>query len=196
MQSYARQIHLSLDDFAAATVQQGNNQLKLAVELDEAENLQRYLTNPDLLAAELDLDPWLWMTDELKVSIGSNVGISATMKRRWLQQAKPTWFEYKPTIGANPGGDLVIVLSDYQVPFHNHKLHEASCDLIARLKPSIGVVNGDLVDFTRLSKYLVDGYKDSTVQQGVDESRSILRDLKSASKKTKWYMLPGNHEQR
>lgn len=88
----------------------------------------------------------------------------------------------------------VILTSDHHAPLHDKTLHSRTLDLLADEQPAEGVLMGDLMDFSTISRFRdKDGFAHS-VQSCLDAAFGILRDYREASPNTRWTMLPGNHD--
>lgn len=186
----------SLDEFAVhAEADIDGDKAKLSLDLIDEEP-SRYIQDPGLLLRAWDLDPTEWLVDKVQVKSSGTPRLTIELHRIWLKRANPpphmSWFlRTSPPVTGH-----VAVLSDHQAPMHDAKLHDLACDYLRSLRPSIIVVNGDLIDLPTVSKYRVDPFKTPSVQECVDAGYAILRDYRMACPGAVMYMLPGNHEQR
>lgn len=88
----------------------------------------------------------------------------------------------------------VILTSDHHAPLVDKTLHSLTLDLLADQQPEEGLLMGDLMDFSTISRFRdKDGFAHG-VQECLDSAFQILRDYREASPDTKWSMLPGNHD--
>lgn len=88
----------------------------------------------------------------------------------------------------------VILTSDHHAPLYDKTLHARTLDLLADQRPEEGLLMGDLMDFSTISRFRdKDGFAHG-VQECLDAAFQILRDYREASPNTKWSMLPGNHD--
>jgi len=93
-----------------------------------------------------------------------------------------------------------LFIPDLQIPDENKKAVNLMFDFIGDYKPDKVHIMGDLMNFTRISKFLVLGDSGATVKEELDASRKFLTDLE---KKVRHYKpdaeinyLEGNHELR
>lgn len=90
----------------------------------------------------------------------------------------------------------VILTSDHHAPLYDKTLHARTLDLLADEQPCEGVLMGDLMDFSTISRFRErDGFAHG-VRECLEGAFQILRDYREASPKTQWTMLPGNHDAR
>jgi hypothetical protein len=88
----------------------------------------------------------------------------------------------------------VILTSDHHAPLVDKTLHKLTLDLLADEQPTEGLLMGDLMDFSTISRFRdKDGFAHG-VQECLNGAFQILRDYREASPNTKWSMLPGNHD--
>lgn len=90
----------------------------------------------------------------------------------------------------------VLILGDFHVPYHDPAAIRAVLDYARRVRPTELVVNGDLLDFEALSRFLKDPRKVADPQNEIDEGAKILRDLEKAAPRANRVFLLGNHEER
>jgi len=92
--------------------------------------------------------------------------------------------------------DKVLVVSDIHIPYQDNKavniMHQFSKDY----KPNKIYINGDLVDFYRLSTFDQDPDRKFTVAEEIYQARIFLSDLRKNNKDAKITLLHGNHENR
>ena len=88
----------------------------------------------------------------------------------------------------------MILTSDHHCPLVDKTFHSLTLDLLADEQPSEGLIMGDLMDMSTVSRFRdKDGFAHS-VQECLDSAFQVLRDYREASPNTKWSMLPGNHD--
>jgi hypothetical protein len=95
--------------------------------------------------------------------------------------------------------EVLVILGDHQLPFANQKLTELSHYFLQDIKPDGLIYMGDLIDFPDLSKFETNPDFTSTVQTGIDQGYTTLRDLRDSAGLTKgseMIFLEGNHEVR
>lgn len=92
----------------------------------------------------------------------------------------------------------IVVISDHHAPHQDEGLHKVFLEWLADEKPDAGVVAGDLVDFSTISRHRQrDGYAQS-VNECLSAGYRILRDYVEATEQfgTSWTYLRGNHDDR
>ena len=90
----------------------------------------------------------------------------------------------------------VVLCGDHHAPLHDKTLHALFLDYLADNQPGEGVLLGDLMDFSTISRFRdKDGFAHG-VQECLDGAFQILRDYREASPNTHWTLLPGNHDAR
>jgi len=88
----------------------------------------------------------------------------------------------------------VVVLSDIQIPFEDPGALSQALDVVYRIKPDTVVLNGDVIDCYRESRFLHDPRKALDV---IEETHSRVRMLLAALEGIPYkYWLGGNHEDR
>lgn len=93
------------------------------------------------------------------------------------------------------GPQLVLVVSDHQIPYHDVKLHELTCQWIKRNKPDGLIILGDFIDFPSISKYDPDPENDTPVNEGIQAGYEVARDYVLSGKRSMWRRIsPGNHD--
>ena len=93
--------------------------------------------------------------------------------------------------------EKVMVTSDYHVPYMDVKAYEVMKQYIKDYKPNHFVINGDMMDFYKLSKFEKSPDRKSTTNQDIHVAKNILEDLRNTlGKRCKMYFLEGNHENR
>ena len=94
-------------------------------------------------------------------------------------------------------GERIIILSDHQCRYNNLEAEKSVLKLIKDFKPTVIVLNGDIVDFEALGKYPTKLEHRLTVMDDVAAARAMMARLrKAAGKDAKIYFVSGNHEQR
>ncbi|MBA2715188.1 MAG: hypothetical protein H0U55_16760, partial [Rubrobacteraceae bacterium] len=108
---------------------------------------------------------------------------------KWNGLPKPR----KPRAGKTR---TVILAADQHCPHEDRELHRTFCDYLADEQPDEGILMGDLMDFSSISRHRErEGYCQS-VNEGLQAGFNLLRDYREASPKTRWTLLRGNHDQR
>ena len=89
-----------------------------------------------------------------------------------------------------------MVTSDYHIPYQDDKAISLMLAYAKVYKPSIFVINGDLVDFYSMSKFdkNPEHYR---INDELDIAKDYLSKIKRViGSRTKYYLLEGNHEVR
>ena len=95
------------------------------------------------------------------------------------------------------GDNVVAVLSDAHAPYMDQHAIDAACEVIAHEKPSIVILNGDMIDFYALSRYDKQPDRVLELQEELDSCiGQVLRPLRQAAQHAEMYYINGNHEER
>jgi len=86
----------------------------------------------------------------------------------------------------------ILLISDLHIPYHDVKAIELAFEYGQKHKVNTIFINGDLLDFHRLSKFMVDPRKRS-VKHEFDTAKDFLRSLRAAFPNALIYWLKGNH---
>lgn len=89
---------------------------------------------------------------------------------------------------------LVIIGSDIHIPFQDDKAVDAFVNYCTDLQPSAIVLNGDVLDFYKLSRF-VKGEGRNPYEE-ITSCQELLKDLKSRCPNADIYYVIGNHETR
>jgi predicted phosphodiesterase len=90
-----------------------------------------------------------------------------------------------------------MVTSDYHIPFEDKKAVNVMLKYAKHYKPNVFVINGDFVDFYRVSKYDKNPDRKETIQDELDLAEAYLKQINTVlPKKTEKYYLYSNHEGR
>lgn len=179
-------------------------------EVTSAVNPYPHMDDPDKMLEERGLDPQQWLLDGATINEWdgpSQDGVvtyhqaKLRLKRKHPEfqifAARTDGWKAPPKITRSiKEPELVVVVGDQQVPFHDEKLHYLFCCWLDVHKPHRGVSLGDKVDFPEISKYRLDPENTATVQECIDKGYSVFRDYVDASDQTRWSVLPGNHDER
>ena len=156
--------------------------------------------------------------EELMASIRS-VGVSATSRlyqinernvhkrRRNIEmrhgETIRTPFQHHPDIEAGriyldiPDGVVVSASDMHYWPGPPSLMHQALIRLIKRFKPSLVVVNGDVVDMGTVSRFPPLGWAElPTIQQELEVAQERLHEIAMAAGKAKKIWTCGNHDSR
>jgi len=93
--------------------------------------------------------------------------------------------------------EKVIVTGDWHIPFIDNKAYNVTKAFCKKYKPDIVVINGDLLDFYRISKFDKNPARKEDVSDNIHLAKEYLKDFKdSLPNKTELYLLDGNHDVR
>lgn len=87
----------------------------------------------------------------------------------------------------------ILMLSDIHVPYHDIEALTAAIDYGVKEKVNTVFINGDLVDFHKLSKYEKDPRKRNTKDE-IDAAIELLTAIRKALPNASIYWLYGNHD--
>jgi hypothetical protein len=93
----------------------------------------------------------------------------------------------------------IVVLSDAHYPYHDVFATKLAVRLVEKWQPQEVVLNGDLLDFYKLSTFDQDPsrWRDGGLQQEIDQWLEWANELKGAAPDAcRFHFLPGNHEDR
>lgn len=88
----------------------------------------------------------------------------------------------------------ILIGSDFHIPFQDNKAVDAFIDYAIETQPEVIVINGDLLDFYRLSKFTK--AEGRNPRQEIAEAKIILESLREGCPYTDIYYPIGNHESR
>jgi UDP-2,3-diacylglucosamine pyrophosphatase LpxH len=91
---------------------------------------------------------------------------------------------------------LIAVLSDQHVPFHDEALHEHVLAWLRDTQPARIVLLGDLLDMESMSRHPWDARFHSTLQATIDAGHQYVADLRTVCPDAQIDYLLGNHEDR
>jgi hypothetical protein len=129
---------------------------------------------------------------QLRVECAPKAGIvSVPDPTEWTPPPKPK--KRRPT---NNDPAKVVVCGDHHAPHHDRTLHRLFCEWLADERPDEGVLLGDLIDATTVSRHRPRDGWDQDLNTGLRAAFEILMDYRHASPDTRWTLLPGNHDSR
>lgn len=88
----------------------------------------------------------------------------------------------------------ILIAGDFHIPFQDNKAVNAFISYAADTQPEVIIINGDLLDFYRLSKF-VKGDERNPMQE-IAEGKIILETIRVACPNSNIYYPIGNHESR
>jgi len=89
----------------------------------------------------------------------------------------------------------ILVISDIHVPYHDVEALTCAFNYGVKEKVNTIVINGDLIDFYQISRFLKDPRKKSLAYE-IDVTKNFLQILRSTFKNADIYWLMGNHDVR
>ena len=91
-----------------------------------------------------------------------------------------------------------MVVSDMQIPFHDRKAVEAVTGFIADYQPDVILCVGDESDSPEPSRWNrgMAGEYAGTLQKGLDETHSVLADMRAAAPNAQFHLQRSNHTDR
>jgi predicted phosphodiesterase len=129
-------------------------------------------------------------------------GCSQTVVRCKQEPKSHAWKASCPPSAAEPYAPVglgtritVLSLSDMHVPYHDQKAIEAAVKYGVDRKPDIVLLNGDTMDFYRMSRWQQDPNK-RDLKYEVETGKEMLVWLRSKFPKARFIFKMGNHENR
>lgn len=98
------------------------------------------------------------------------------------------------TLGTRDG-DRALVLSDIHVPYHNTVALKAALVAGKKRKPNVVILNGDTLDFYKLSRFLKDPTKRDTKKE-IELCNQLLDTIDGLFPKARKIWKDGNHDER
>lgn len=89
-----------------------------------------------------------------------------------------------------------LILSDIHIPYHDQAALAIALEFARDWKPTVIVLNGDILDAQEISSHPKDKHNPITFQDEINEARQFLRVLRHDHKKARIYYTMGNHENR
>lgn len=89
-----------------------------------------------------------------------------------------------------------LVFSDIHIPYQDDKAVKILFEYGRKYKPDNVVINGDLLDFYRLSHFDQTPERRDSFPEEVSQGRKFLYEVRKRFKNSKIYFLEGNHENR
>jgi predicted phosphodiesterase len=89
----------------------------------------------------------------------------------------------------------VLILSDIHVPYHSKEAVEAAVAYGKKLKPDVLLLNGDTLDFYRISRFQQDPKKRSFTEE-IIAGKQLLEWFRHSFPKARIVFKLGNHEER
>lgn len=163
------------------------------------------LPDHETLIKERGLDPNDWEVDRMTINEWDSptgdvlrqlkVGIKRLRPLELPQPARSDgWKAPKKAAKEKGTSSLVVMVGDQQAPFHDPDLHEKFCAWLKHNKPDEGVLIGDTVDFSEISRHRHKPEWVGQTQVCLDAGYTLLRDYVDSSLNTHWQKLVGNHD--
>lgn len=89
-----------------------------------------------------------------------------------------------------------LVISDLHIPYHDDKAIEIMLKYGKKYSPHNIVINGDFLDFYKLSNFDQDPDRRDSVAQELIKGKNMLKKIRETFPKAEIYFLHGNHENR
>ena len=92
--------------------------------------------------------------------------------------------------------EKIVVPSDFHIPFHDRECLSAFISFCKYFKPDKIFLNGDVIDFYAISRFVKDPNRALELQQEIDEAVGVLKMIRSNNRKAEIHYIRGNHEAR
>ncbi len=92
--------------------------------------------------------------------------------------------------------DVILVINDLHVPFHDQVCIGLIYKLIDDLSPDRIMINGDMLDFYSLSLFDKNPYREQSLQDEIDMAVEILENFRMICPLAEIDFIEGNHEAR
>lgn len=89
--------------------------------------------------------------------------------------------------------ERVVVCSDLHVPYHDEECLSAFLSFCKFFKPHKVFINGDLIDFYAISRFTKDPKRELELQEEIDESVSVLKQIRKVNPNADIHFIKGNH---
>ena len=97
---------------------------------------------------------------------------------------------------AKRGDQRIVLCGDHHAPLHDKTLHKLFCARLRDTQPDLGVMLGDTMDFSTVSRFREKEGFAHGVNECLQAAFGIIRDYREASPDTRWILLKGNHDAR
>lgn len=102
----------------------------------------------------------------------------------------------RPVKRARIAQDRAVILSDIHIPHHDPRALAVALAALADLKPTVIVLNGDIVDEAPTGAYPKDPREIITLEDEFAETRAFLAAVRKLAPKAAVHFTMGNHEDR
>lgn len=89
----------------------------------------------------------------------------------------------------------MVIVNDLHIPYHDPLTVSLALKAIKDIRPDYICINGDIIDFYTISRFSTDPARRKDLQQDLDSTRSIIKEIKEASD-ARIFLCAGNHEDR
>jgi len=69
-------------------------------------------------------------------------------------------------------------------------------NVISDIQPEVIVLDGDVIDFYQISRFISSDERISTIQNDIDQATDFMSDIKRLAPRSRFIFIPGNHEDR
>ena len=91
----------------------------------------------------------------------------------------------------------ILIFSDLHFPYQDNRAIEVMMEYNKKVyKPTDIVINGDILDFYRLSDFEHNPARKETIQEDINQVKNFFSSLKKYFPRSRIYYLEGNHENR
>ena len=161
---------------------------------------------PEQLLREHGLDPEKWAIARIRVNRWDDeekpkvqLRVDVVPKASLIDIVPPDpskWKAPKPRKGSAAEPLKAVVISDHHAPHHERTFHKLFLDYLADEQPDIIDVNGDLLDFSTISRHKEREAFTSPVNDCLQAGYEILADYRSVCPEAQIRYKRGNHSER
>lgn len=90
----------------------------------------------------------------------------------------------------------IAVIGDIHCPYHDPRAVKIAVKILKDLEPHRVILIGDVVDFYSISRYDKKPNRINDLQSDCDQTHDLLTEIVSASTRSKYEYIEGNHENR
>jgi predicted phosphodiesterase len=106
------------------------------------------------------------------------------------------WGGGQAPLVATKTNELVVIGSDFHVPYQDVGAVQSFVKLVRSLKPDRVVLNGDISDFFGLSRFNKEHERMDSLQSEIDEANALRRAIRKAAPNAVLQEGDGNHDSR
>lgn len=104
-------------------------------------------------------------------------------------------FKARPDVFPVDTDDRVFHICDVHIPFQDQLAVETALAYADEINPTAIIINGDLIDFYKISRFVTNPAKQSVLSE-IKQTRKFLEDLRYRFPKARILYKQGNHEMR